>query len=91
MVLYAAKGVRLNCVVPGLIHKPLMEVLADKYANGDYEGFVETRNKQVPMGMMGSPFDIANAILLLLSDNAKYISLDRSWSSTVHLSIALDG
>jgi NAD(P)-dependent dehydrogenase (short-subunit alcohol dehydrogenase family) len=73
-VLYAPKGVRLNCVVPGLIHTPLVEVLAGKYAGGDYEGFVKTRNMQVPMNEMGTPFDVANAILFLMSDNAKYIT-----------------
>jgi len=73
-VLYASKGIRLNTVVPGLMHTPLVEVLADKYANGDYDGFVKTRNEQVPMGKMGSSFDVANAILFLMSDNAKYIT-----------------
>lgn len=73
-VLYAPKGIRLNTVVPGLMHTPLVEVLADKYAAGDYEGFVQTRNEQVPIGKMGSPFDVANAVLFLMSDNAKYIT-----------------
>jgi NAD(P)-dependent dehydrogenase (short-subunit alcohol dehydrogenase family) len=73
-VLYAAKGVRLNTVVPGLMHTPLVEGLAAKYAGGDYEGFVKTRNEQVPSGKMGNAFDVANAILFLMSDNAKYIT-----------------
>jgi NAD(P)-dependent dehydrogenase (short-subunit alcohol dehydrogenase family) len=73
-VLYAAKGVRLNTVVPGLIHTPLVERLAAEYANGDYEGFVKARNDQVPMKRMGSSFDVANAILFLMSDNSKYIT-----------------
>lgn len=73
-VLYASKGVRLNTVVPGLIHTPLVERLADEYAGGDYEGFVKTRNEQVPMKKMGTSFDVANAILFLMSDNAKYIT-----------------
>jgi NAD(P)-dependent dehydrogenase (short-subunit alcohol dehydrogenase family) len=73
-VLYASKGVRLNTVVPGLIHTPLVKKLAAEYAGGDYEGFVETRNEQVPMKKMGTSFDVANAILFLMSDNAKYIT-----------------
>jgi NAD(P)-dependent dehydrogenase (short-subunit alcohol dehydrogenase family) len=47
-VLYAAKGIRLNTVVPGLIDTPLVRRLADKYAGGDYEGFRQTRARQVP-------------------------------------------
>jgi NAD(P)-dependent dehydrogenase (short-subunit alcohol dehydrogenase family) len=73
-VLYASKGVRLNTVVPGLIHTPLVERLAAEYAAGDYEGFVKTRNEQVPMKKMGTSFDVANAIVFLMSDNAKYIT-----------------
>lgn len=46
-VTYAPKGIRLNTVVPGLIHTPLVKPLADKYANGNYEGFVKQRNGQV--------------------------------------------
>jgi NAD(P)-dependent dehydrogenase (short-subunit alcohol dehydrogenase family) len=33
-VLYAARGIRLNCVVPGLMFTPLVHRLADKYAGG---------------------------------------------------------
>lgn len=73
-VIYADKGVRLNVVVPGLINSPLVKVLADKYADGDYEGFVSTRNGQVPMGRMGSSFDVANAAVFLMSDAARYIT-----------------
>jgi len=73
-VLYAQKGIRLNVVVPGLMHTPLISVLADKYANGDLEGLVKTRNAQVPMGRMGNSFDVANAAVFLASDNANYIT-----------------
>jgi NAD(P)-dependent dehydrogenase (short-subunit alcohol dehydrogenase family) len=73
-VLYAEKGVRLNVVVPGLMHTPLVSVLADKYANGDLEGLIKTRNAQVPMARMGSSFDVANAVVFLASDNANYIT-----------------
>lgn len=73
-VIYAQKGVRLNVVVPGLMHTPLVSILADKYANGDLEGLVKTRNAQVPMGRMGTSFDVANAVVFLASDNANYIT-----------------
>jgi NAD(P)-dependent dehydrogenase (short-subunit alcohol dehydrogenase family) len=73
-VLFAQKGIRLNTVVPGLIHTPLVEVLANKYAGGDYEGFVAQRNQAVPMGKMGSAFDVAAAVLFLVSDQAGYIT-----------------
>ena len=51
-VIYAQKKVRLNTVVPGLINTPLVKMLAEKYAGGDYEGFCKKRDSQVPMGRM---------------------------------------
>ena len=73
-IIHAENKIRLNCVVPGLKHTPLVERLANKYADGKYEEFVKTRNNQVPMKKMGSSFDVANAVLFLASDEAKYIT-----------------
>jgi NAD(P)-dependent dehydrogenase (short-subunit alcohol dehydrogenase family) len=73
-VIHAAKNVRLNCVVPGLMHTPLVDRLAEKYAGGDYDGFVAKRHAQVPMGRMGDAWDVANAAVFLASDEAKYIT-----------------
>ncbi|KIW78137.1 hypothetical protein Z517_07970 [Fonsecaea pedrosoi CBS 271.37] len=69
-VLYADKGVRLNTVLPGLMFTPLVQTLANKYASGDYEGFVQTRHNQVPTGKMGSSRDVANAVVFLSSNAA---------------------
>ena len=73
-IIHAENKIRLNCVVPGLMHTPLVERLANKYADGKYEEFVKTRNNQVPMKKMGSSFDVASAVLFLASDEAKYIT-----------------
>lgn len=73
-VIYAARGVRLNCVVPGLMFTPLVQRLADKYANGDFDGFVAHRHKQVPIGRMGDAWDVAHAVLFLASDESRYIT-----------------
>jgi NAD(P)-dependent dehydrogenase (short-subunit alcohol dehydrogenase family) len=73
-ILYAAKGVRLNCVVPGLMNTPLVHRLADKYAGGAYEQFVAHRHAQVPMGHMGEAWDVAHAALFLASDEARYVT-----------------
>jgi NAD(P)-dependent dehydrogenase (short-subunit alcohol dehydrogenase family) len=73
-VIYAARGVRLNCVVPGLMNTPLVRRLAEKYAGGDFEGFSATRDRQVPMGRMGDAWDVAHAALFLASDEARYVT-----------------
>jgi NAD(P)-dependent dehydrogenase (short-subunit alcohol dehydrogenase family) len=72
--MYADKGIRVNVVVPGLMHTPLVEVLADKYNQGDYEGLVRKRNEGVPMGGMGSGWDTANCMLFLASGSARYVT-----------------
>jgi NAD(P)-dependent dehydrogenase (short-subunit alcohol dehydrogenase family) len=73
-VIYAAKGIRLNTVVPGLIDTPLVKRLADKYAGGDYEGFRKIRADQVPAKRMGTAFDVAHAVLFLASKEAGYVT-----------------
>ena len=73
-VLYANKGIRLNCVVPGLVFTPLVKRLADKYAGGQFEAFVEHRHQQVPAGHMGDAWDVAHAVLFLASDQSRYIT-----------------
>ncbi|KAL2842694.1 hypothetical protein BJY01DRAFT_264433 [Aspergillus pseudoustus] len=73
-VIYADKGVRLNVVVPGLMHTPLVTVLAEKYAGGDLEGFVEKRNQAVPAGRMGGGDDVAMAVGFLASAQSRYIT-----------------
>lgn len=73
-IIYAQRGVRLNCVAPGLMFTPLVERLAKKYAKGDYDGFVAHRHQQVPMGRMGDAWDVAHSVAFLASDEARYIT-----------------
>lgn len=74
-VMYAEKGIRLNTVVPGLMDTPYTKSLADRFPQaGGYEAFCKTRNEQVPMGKMGDAWDVANAALFLVSDEARYIT-----------------
>ncbi len=73
-VLYASRNIRLNCVVPGLVFTPLVRRLADKYAKGDFDGFVAHRHQQVPMGRMGDAWDVANAVVFLAADESRYIT-----------------
>ncbi len=72
---YAAKNIRANCILPGLMDTPLIrEPLKDFYAAGDIEKMIEIRNKQCPTGKMGDAWDVAHAPLFLASDEAKYIT-----------------
>lgn len=74
-VIYAKRGVRLNTVVPGLMETPYTRSLAERFpTEGGYENFKKMRDEQVPMGRMGDAWDVANAALFLVSDEARYIT-----------------
>src|ERR1700739_4520487 len=72
---YAKQGIRVNTVVPGLMHTPLVETrLAKTVGNNDLAALIEARHKAVPMGRMGDAWDVAHAVLFLASDEARYIT-----------------
>ena len=72
---YAPKGVRVNTVVPGQLHTPMVEArLAGQRAGGDVGGLLAQRVARIPMGWMGDGRDTANAALFLASDEARFIT-----------------
>jgi NAD(P)-dependent dehydrogenase (short-subunit alcohol dehydrogenase family) len=72
---YAAKGIRVNCVVPGQLHTPMVETrLAGQRAGGDVEALLRQRQRRIPLGFMGDGRDTANAVLFLASDEARFIT-----------------
>lgn len=74
-VQYAPKMIRVNTIVPGLMDTPLVSVrLAGQRSGGDVERLRASRAAQVPMGHMGTGWDVANAALFLASDESKYIT-----------------
>ena len=72
---YAKKHIRVNTVVPGLMHTPLVETrLARTVGGNDLQKLIDARNAAVPMGHMGDAWDVANAALFLASDESKYVT-----------------
>ena len=72
---YAAKGIRANVILPGLMDTPMIvEPLKQAYAGGDIEEMRALRHAQCPMGHMGDAWDVAKAALFLASDEARYIT-----------------
>lgn len=66
---YASKGIRINTVCPGLIHTPM----ADKMIEGGQADALDAMLKQVPVGRLGRPEEIANAVVWLCSDAASLV------------------
>ena len=74
-VQYASQGIRVNTVVPGQLHTPMVEArLAKQRAGGDVEALLAQRQRRIPLGFMGDGRDTANAALFLASDEARFIT-----------------
>jgi NAD(P)-dependent dehydrogenase (short-subunit alcohol dehydrogenase family) len=71
---YAAKNIRANAILPGLMHTPLIEGLARQVYGADTARMLEIRSQQCPMKKMGDAWDVAHAALFLASDEARYIT-----------------
>jgi 3-oxoacyl-[acyl-carrier protein] reductase len=62
----ASRGVTVNCVAPGFIATPMTDVLTDEQRNAILG--------RVPAGRLGTPEEIASAVLYLASDEAAYVT-----------------
>ncbi len=74
-VQYARNGIRVNTVIPGQMHTPMVEArLAKQRAGGDVEALLKSRVARIPLGFMGDGRDTAAAVLFLASDEARFIT-----------------
>jgi len=74
-VQHAPDGIRVNAVVPGQLHTPMVEVrLAGQRAGGDVDALLAQRLARIPLGFMGDGRDTASAALFLASDEARFIT-----------------
>lgn len=65
---WGSSGVRSNCVAPALVITPLSQKTYDR------PGVLERRSAAVPLGRIGLPADMAQAVLFLVSSRASYVN-----------------
>jgi NAD(P)-dependent dehydrogenase (short-subunit alcohol dehydrogenase family) len=73
-IAYVKKGIRVNTVVVGMMDTPTVSNRISKQLNVDAQELSAQRNAMIPMGRMGDAWDIANAVVFLASDEARYIT-----------------
>jgi NAD(P)-dependent dehydrogenase (short-subunit alcohol dehydrogenase family) len=68
---WADRGIRVNAVAPGTIKTERVKRLPEEPGGSEY---VEVVRKGHPMGRLGEPEEVANAILFLASEEASFIT-----------------
>jgi len=66
---YAAHGIRINAVCPGMIQTPM----SDRMAAAGQGAALDAMLKTVPIGRLGRPEEIADAVLWLCSSSASLV------------------
>ncbi len=60
------KGIRVNAIAPGFIYTPMTATVPEK--------ILEMMKEKTPLRRLGTPMDVANALLFLSSDEASFIN-----------------
>ena len=73
----AGDNIRVNAIAPGVIDTPMWDVVDAQFA--EYENKPRGQKKRevgeaVPLGRMGDPKDVADPVVFLASDEARYIT-----------------
>ena len=71
---YAAKGIRCNAVLPGLLMTPMMLGTLSRHYGNDVDALIRKRDAVSPTGKMGTGWDIVYAVGFLASDESRYIN-----------------
>ncbi|MEH7274028.1 SDR family NAD(P)-dependent oxidoreductase [Neobacillus vireti] len=71
---YGKKGIRVNAICPGPIKTDMVVNAANKFNPENPQEYYDRITMMVPDGRLGEPIEIANLLVFLGSDEAKYIN-----------------
>jgi NAD(P)-dependent dehydrogenase (short-subunit alcohol dehydrogenase family) len=65
-------GIRVNAVSPGVVPTPAYELLG--LTPEQVKGFIEMQAQTIPLGRVGTPDEIAKAVVFLASDDSSFVN-----------------
>jgi NAD(P)-dependent dehydrogenase (short-subunit alcohol dehydrogenase family) len=82
-VTVARKGVRVNCICPGVTDTPMLDVVRE---HPQSDAIMASYMRLQPIGRLATPDEIANAALFLASDESKFVigaalAVDGGWTA----------
>jgi 3-oxoacyl-[acyl-carrier protein] reductase len=67
-------NIRVNAILPGYIKTPLFLADATRLGGGDPQVFIDQLEAEIALGRVGTPADVAPAVLFAASDEAAYMT-----------------
>ncbi|MBM4187170.1 MAG: SDR family oxidoreductase [Gemmatimonadetes bacterium] len=71
---YAARGIRINAILPGMMNTPFVRAALTQAYGGDIGEMTRFRDARCPTGKQGESWDVGHLAVFLASDRAKYIT-----------------